>query len=109
MSPISRGFRGHRPHLETARLPPGQHVVDGGRAWIASEFDSEPLHPEHDRPARLLVGHPYFWKSAKWVGEFGDETRASLILGPKTRPRWNSGTRHISQARRAIGNETEAD
>jgi DMSO/TMAO reductase YedYZ molybdopterin-dependent catalytic subunit len=26
MSPISRGFRGHRPLV--ARVPPGQHVVD---------------------------------------------------------------------------------
>ena len=28
MSPISRGFRGHRPQVDPARLPPGQHIVD---------------------------------------------------------------------------------
>jgi DMSO/TMAO reductase YedYZ molybdopterin-dependent catalytic subunit len=28
MSPISRGFRGHRPLVDGARVPPGQHVVD---------------------------------------------------------------------------------
>jgi hypothetical protein len=28
MSPISRGFGGHRPHVDAARVPPGQHVVD---------------------------------------------------------------------------------
>jgi len=28
MSPISRGFRGHRPLADAARVPPGQHVVD---------------------------------------------------------------------------------
>ena len=28
---------------------------------------SEPLDPEHGGPARLLVPHLYFWKSAKWV------------------------------------------
>ena len=166
MSPISRGFRGHRTEVETARLPPGQHVVEdfpvlsagptphtplddwtflisgavdrrvawtweellalpaqtptvdihcvtkwsklgtawkgvsvdtllaavdtdagyvsawcdggyttnlpledvtGGHAWIAYEFGGEPLHPEHGGPARLLVPHLYFWKSAKWV------------------------------------------
>ncbi|MFK0400975.1 sulfite oxidase-like oxidoreductase [Microbacterium sp. NPDC090225] len=39
----------------------------GGRAWIALEFDGEPLAPEHGGPARLLVPHLYFWKSAKWV------------------------------------------
>jgi DMSO/TMAO reductase YedYZ molybdopterin-dependent catalytic subunit len=25
------------------------------------------LEPEHGGPARLLVPHRYFWKSAKWV------------------------------------------
>jgi DMSO/TMAO reductase YedYZ molybdopterin-dependent catalytic subunit len=38
-----------------------------GQAWIAFEFDGEPLDPEHGGPARLLVPHLYFWKSAKWV------------------------------------------
>jgi hypothetical protein len=28
MSPISRGFRGRRPLVDGARVPPGQHVVD---------------------------------------------------------------------------------
>jgi DMSO/TMAO reductase YedYZ molybdopterin-dependent catalytic subunit len=28
MSPISRGFRGHRPLVDSARVPPGQHVVE---------------------------------------------------------------------------------
>jgi DMSO/TMAO reductase YedYZ molybdopterin-dependent catalytic subunit len=167
MSPISRGFRGHRPLADAARVPPGQHVVDefpvlsvgatphrpvedewtfqlsgavdepvswtweellalpteaptvdihcvtawskldrtwrgvsvdtlldgaeteaeyvsawcddgyrtnlpledvtGGQAWIAYEYGGEPLDPEHGGPARLLVPHLYFWKSAKWV------------------------------------------
>ena len=39
----------------------------GGRAWIAHTYDGEPLAPEHGGPARLLVPHLYFWKSAKWV------------------------------------------
>jgi len=34
-----------------------------GQAW----FDGEDLAPEHGGPARLLVPHLYFWKSAKWV------------------------------------------
>jgi DMSO/TMAO reductase YedYZ molybdopterin-dependent catalytic subunit len=41
--------------------------VTGGRAWIAYEYDGAPLEPEHGGPARLLVPHLYFWKSAKWV------------------------------------------
>jgi DMSO/TMAO reductase YedYZ molybdopterin-dependent catalytic subunit len=39
----------------------------GGKAWIAHQFDGEDLEPEHGGPARLLVPHLYFWKSAKWV------------------------------------------
>jgi DMSO/TMAO reductase YedYZ molybdopterin-dependent catalytic subunit len=38
-----------------------------GQAWIAYAFDGEDLAPEHGGPARLLVPHLYFWKSAKWV------------------------------------------
>jgi len=41
--------------------------VTGGRAWLAFEYDGGPLPPEHGGPARLLVPHLYFWKSAKWV------------------------------------------
>jgi DMSO/TMAO reductase YedYZ molybdopterin-dependent catalytic subunit len=41
--------------------------VTGGKAWVAFGYDDEPLEPEHGGPARLLVPHLYFWKSAKWV------------------------------------------
>jgi DMSO/TMAO reductase YedYZ molybdopterin-dependent catalytic subunit len=41
--------------------------LTGGKAWIAYAFDGAPLEPEHGGPARLLVPHLYFWKSAKWV------------------------------------------
>jgi DMSO/TMAO reductase YedYZ molybdopterin-dependent catalytic subunit len=60
----------------TTNLP----VADllGGKAWIAHTFDGAPLHPEHGGPARLLVPHLYFWKSAKWV--------RSLTLMPTDRP-----------------------
>lgn len=43
--------------------------VTGGRAWVVFEYDGQPLGPEHGGPARLLVPHLYFWKSAKWVRE----------------------------------------
>ena len=39
----------------------------GGKAMVAWEYDGEPLEAEHGGPARLLVPHLYFWKSAKWV------------------------------------------
>lgn len=60
----------------TTNLP----VADllGGKAWIAHAFDGKRLHPEHGGPARLLVPHLYFWKSAKWV--------RSLTLLPTNRP-----------------------
>jgi len=38
-----------------------------GKAWVAHQFDGTDLAPEHGGPARLLVPHLYFWKSAKWV------------------------------------------
>jgi DMSO/TMAO reductase YedYZ molybdopterin-dependent catalytic subunit len=41
--------------------------VTGGQAWLAYGYDGQPLQPEHGGPARLLVPHLYFWKSAKWV------------------------------------------
>ncbi len=43
--------------------------VTGGKAWIAFGYNGAPLTPEHGGPARLLVPHLYFWKSAKWVRE----------------------------------------
>jgi DMSO/TMAO reductase YedYZ molybdopterin-dependent catalytic subunit len=71
--------------LEAAGLeePPAPYVLafcDGGyttnlavedlledKALVAVDYDGEPLEPEHGGPARLLVPHLYFWKSAKWV------------------------------------------
>jgi len=41
--------------------------VLGGKAWVAFTYEGEPLAPQHGGPARLLVPHLYFWKSAKWV------------------------------------------
>ena len=49
----------------TTNLPTDD--VTNGKAWIALEYEGEPLAPEHGGPARLLVPHLYFWKSAKWV------------------------------------------
>jgi DMSO/TMAO reductase YedYZ molybdopterin-dependent catalytic subunit len=41
--------------------------LTGGKAWVAYDYDGEALEPAHGGPARLLVPHLYFWKSAKWV------------------------------------------
>ncbi len=41
--------------------------VMGGKAFIGFQYGGKPLAPEHGGPARLVVPHLYFWKSAKWV------------------------------------------
>ncbi|MEJ5946867.1 sulfite oxidase-like oxidoreductase [Pseudokineococcus basanitobsidens] len=47
--------------------------VTGGRAWVAWSSQGRPLSADHGGPARLVVPHLYFWKSAKWV------TRLTLL------------------------------
>lgn len=49
----------------TTNLPLSE--VSGGKAFVAYRYDGEPLAPEHGGPARLVVPHLYFWKSAKWI------------------------------------------
>jgi len=49
----------------TTNLPLAD-VIDG-QAFVAFRYDGQPLPPEHGGPARLVVPHLYFWKSAKWV------------------------------------------
>jgi DMSO/TMAO reductase YedYZ molybdopterin-dependent catalytic subunit len=41
--------------------------LTGGRAWIVYGYEGEPLPAEHGGPARMLLPHLYFWKSAKWI------------------------------------------
>jgi DMSO/TMAO reductase YedYZ molybdopterin-dependent catalytic subunit len=41
--------------------------LTGRRAWVVDTYAGQPLAPEHGGPARLLVPHLYFWKSAKWL------------------------------------------
>jgi DMSO/TMAO reductase YedYZ molybdopterin-dependent catalytic subunit len=41
--------------------------ITGGKAWLVDSYDGYALEPQHGGPARLLVPHLYFWKSAKWV------------------------------------------
>ena len=60
---MARSYGGYTTNLPLADLR-------GGRAWIAFAWEGEPLPREHGGPARLLVPHLYFWKSAKWVSGF---------------------------------------
>jgi DMSO/TMAO reductase YedYZ molybdopterin-dependent catalytic subunit len=41
--------------------------LTGGKAWVVTEYEGEPLPRQHGGPVRLLVPHLYFWKSAKWL------------------------------------------
>jgi DMSO/TMAO reductase YedYZ molybdopterin-dependent catalytic subunit len=66
---------------------PLQDLTDG-QAWIAYRFDGQDLAPEHGGPARLLVPHLYFWKSAKWVN--------GLEMMPEDSPGfWESAGYHM--------------
>ncbi|QGN33230.1 molybdopterin-dependent oxidoreductase [Microlunatus sp. Gsoil 973] len=57
---MAHSYGGYTTNLPLADLRNGQ-------AWIAIEADGRPLSPDHGGPARLLVPHLYFWKSAKWI------------------------------------------
>ncbi len=41
--------------------------LQNGKAFVALRYEGQPLDPEHGGPARLVVPHLYFWKSAKWI------------------------------------------
>jgi DMSO/TMAO reductase YedYZ molybdopterin-dependent catalytic subunit len=49
----------------TTNLPIADVVNE--QAFVAYTYDGGPLPAEHGGPARLVVPHLYFWKSAKWV------------------------------------------
>ncbi|MEV6900034.1 sulfite oxidase-like oxidoreductase [Amycolatopsis sp. NPDC051372] len=55
-----------RSHTGYTTNLPIEDVVDG-RAWVVWDVNGAPLDDIHGGPARLLVPHLYFWKSAKWV------------------------------------------
>jgi DMSO/TMAO reductase YedYZ molybdopterin-dependent catalytic subunit len=57
---LAHGFDGYSTNVPLADLV-------GGKAMVATEYEGKPLTAEHGGPARLLVPHLYFWKSAKWV------------------------------------------
>lgn len=58
-----------------------------GRAFVAYEYGGKPLAAEHGGPARLVVPHLYFWKSAKWV-------RGLRLMEKDKRGFWESAGYH---------------
>ena len=57
---LALSFDGYDTNLPVADLT-------GGRAMVATAYEGRPIPPDHGGPARLLVPHLYFWKSAKWL------------------------------------------
>ena len=49
----------------TTNIPVADLV--NGQGMIATRYEGLPILSAHGGPARLLVPHLYFWKSAKWV------------------------------------------
>jgi len=87
--------------LETASAPYVMAYCDGGytanvpvadlrdgKGMIVTHFDGAPIAPTHGGPARLLVPHLYFWKSAKWV-------RSLEFMATNTPGFWESMGYHL--------------
>lgn len=78
---MARSYGGYTTNM------PLEDLADG-RAWLAFEYDGQPLSAEHGGPVRLLVPHLYLWKSAKWLN--------GLTLLPQDEPGfWESLGYHI--------------
>jgi DMSO/TMAO reductase YedYZ molybdopterin-dependent catalytic subunit len=43
--------------------------ITNGQAWVATAYEGDTIEDAHGGPARLLVPHLYFWKSAKWLNK----------------------------------------
>jgi DMSO/TMAO reductase YedYZ molybdopterin-dependent catalytic subunit len=57
---LAHSFDGYSSNVPTKDLV-------GGKAMVALKYADAPITPDHGGPARLLVPHLYFWKSAKYV------------------------------------------
>jgi DMSO/TMAO reductase YedYZ molybdopterin-dependent catalytic subunit len=66
---------------------PAADLVEG-KAMVALKYEGSPISPDHGGPARLLVPHLYFWKSAKYVS-------ALQFLEHEARGFWEERGYHI--------------
>ena len=57
---LAHSYDGYSTNISVADLA-------GGKAMVALRYEDRPLERDHGGPARLLVPHLYFWKSAKWI------------------------------------------
>ena len=65
IEPRARFITAHSYGGYTTNLPMTDLL--NNQAFVAWQYDDAPLEPAHGGPARLVVPHLYFWKSAKWV------------------------------------------
>ncbi|HLA65359.1 MAG TPA: sulfite oxidase-like oxidoreductase [Candidatus Saccharimonadales bacterium] len=65
VDPKARFVTAHSFGGYTTNLPLTDLV--NNQAFVAYLYDGAPLESAHGGPARLVVPHLYFWKSAKWV------------------------------------------
>ena len=56
---LAKCYGGYTTNVPTADLV-------SGKAMVATTYEGRSLPSQHGGPARLLVPHLYFWKSAKW-------------------------------------------
>jgi len=70
---LAHGYDGYSTNVPVADLT-------ASKAMVALKYEGKPLTPDHGGPARLLVPHLYFWKSAKWVSglQFTDKDEAGF-------------------------------
>jgi DMSO/TMAO reductase YedYZ molybdopterin-dependent catalytic subunit len=70
---LAHSYDGYSTNVPVADLA-------AGKAMVALRYRDQPLERDHGGPARLLVPHLYFWKSAKWVKglQFTDRDEAGF-------------------------------
>jgi DMSO/TMAO reductase YedYZ molybdopterin-dependent catalytic subunit len=61
VSPTSRGFRGHRPLVDAARVPPGQRVVDEFPVLLVGATPRRPVDDEWTFQLSGAVDEPVSW------------------------------------------------
>ncbi len=59
---IAHSFDGYTTNVPLADLKDGQ-------AMVALSYEGQGIAASHGGPARVVIPHLYFWKSAKWVNE----------------------------------------
>ena len=63
-----------------------------GKAMVATKYAGQPLTAEHGGPARLLVPHLYFWKSAKCLNALQFTERDEHVDAPSPCCDWFAGS-----------------